>query len=108
MFNTDMSGLKLPLGLAIKSAKLRSNKGFPDIIIYEPRGGYFGLFLELKSKTPYKKDGKLRSDGHLGNQEKVMLMLKERGFLCFFMWDFDCARATIDNYLKQERTPTEL
>jgi hypothetical protein len=59
MFNTDMSGVKLSVGMAVKAKTLRSHNGFPDLFIIEPRNGYNGLFIELK-KTGEKlvmKDG---------------------------------------------------
>ena len=44
LFNSDMAGaMKLSIGQAVQISKLRSNKGFPDIAIYEPRGEYHGL-----------------------------------------------------------------
>ena len=48
LFNSDLSGIKLTMGQAVKAKKLRSSKGFPDLVIYEPRGNYHALFLELK------------------------------------------------------------
>ena len=48
LFNSDMSGVKLTMGQAIKAKRLRSCKGFPDLVIYEPRGEHKGLFIELK------------------------------------------------------------
>ena len=48
IFNTDLSGAtKLTIGQAVFMKNLRSRRGFPDIVVYEPRGDY-GLFIELK------------------------------------------------------------
>ena len=80
IFNTDLSGLKLTMGQAIKAKNLRSSNGFPDILILEPKiygngeieetqeSGdklshiipifwFCGLFLEVKKESPYLKDG---------------------------------------------------
>ena len=105
MFNTDMSGIKLPKGLAIKASKLRSNKGFPDIVIYEPRGGYFGLFLELKSEIPFKKDGQPKKNAHLEEQAAVIEKLKSKGYYARFIWRFEDAVSNIDAYLSMPKTP---
>ena len=51
LFNSDMSGVKLTMGQAIKAKRLRSCKGFPDLVIYEPRGEHKGLFIELKREV---------------------------------------------------------
>ena len=37
IFNTDLSGIKLSIGMAKKVKGLRSSNSFPDITIYEPR-----------------------------------------------------------------------
>lgn len=116
LFNTDMSGIKLTIGQATQAKKLRSDNGFPDIIIYEPRliDNYSsGLFLEVKKETPYKKDGELKKmvryehiNGlkvpydHLKQQNEMHIKLRKRGFKCEFVWFLDMAKEMIDNYLK--------
>lgn len=76
LFNTDLSGINLTQGQARKVKKLRSNKGWPDIFIAEPRGWFnvdvdenhknvraflfAGLYLEVKHETPWRKDGTLK------------------------------------------------
>ena len=62
LFNSGMSGVKLTMGQAIKAKRLRSCKGFPDLVIYEPRGEHKGLFIELKreGENILKKDGELK------------------------------------------------
>ena len=63
IFNTDLSGIKLNQFQAIAVKELRSSNGFPDIMIFEARKGFNGLFIELKrtGEVIYKKDGTLRS-----------------------------------------------
>jgi len=104
LFNTDMSGLKLPIGQAVKAAKLRSGKGFPDLHIYKPNRHYHGLFLEVKRETPYKKDGKLKADERAKNQERVMGELRMQGYYADFVWTFDMAKSLIDNYMNKTLT----
>ena len=100
LFNSDMSGVKLTMGQAIKAKKLRSCKGFPDLVIYEPRGEHKGLFIELKREGEkiYNKNGGVKSD-HLKEQWAVMEKLIEKGYYCVFAIGFEQAKMYIDNYL---------
>lgn len=61
----------------------------PDIIIFEPRGRYCGLFIELKAESPYKKTGGLKKDKHIEEQDETMGKLTIKGYDCFFCWEFD-------------------
>lgn len=100
LFNSDMSGVKLTMGQAIKAKRLRSCKGFPDLVIYEPRGEHKALFLELKREGEkiYNKNGGLKS-GHLKEQDEVMQKLRNKGYACTFAIGFEQAKMYIDNYL---------
>lgn len=114
LFNTDMSGIKLTTGQATQAKNLRSNNGFPDIVIYEiSLGMYHALFLEVKKETPYKKDGELKKmiryehiNGikvpydHLRQQDEIHQRLRIKGFKAEFAWSFDMAKDIIDEYLK--------
>ena len=88
IYFTDGSGLKLTRNLAIRFSKLKSSRGIPDIIIPEPKGKYHGLFIELKrtGSIAYKKDGSIKQDVHLEEQNEVLEKLKKKGyFACFCM-----------------------
>jgi hypothetical protein len=72
VFNSDHSGIRVSQGLANKIKRLKSENGIPDLNIDEPRGGYFGLKLELKAtgnsqfrQVPKKQKGMLKNDEHL-------------------------------------------
>ena len=101
LFNSDMSGVKLTMGQAIKAKKLRSSKGFPDLVIYEPRGEFHGLFLELKrdGEGIFKKDGKTFKTPHLKDQSNIHKKLYKRGYCTYFAVGFDNAKNFIDSYL---------
>ena len=103
LFNSDMSGVKLTMGQAIKAKKLRSSKGFPDLIIYEPRNNMHGLFLELKrdGESLFKKDGSFKTD-HLKEQGEILKQLSKRGYLALFAVGFDMAKSFIDLYLSDK------
>lgn len=101
IFNTDLSGIKLPIGLAKKVAKLRSSRAFPDLMILKPRGWYNGLFIELKAdgvKLFKKSDGKPVND-HIAEQFDMIFALRKVGYSAHFAVGFDEAKAIIDDYL---------
>jgi len=102
LFNTDMGGLKLTIGQAVQAKKLRSQNGFPDIVIYEKckTDIFSALFLEVKKETPFKKNGVLKKNAHLLEQKKLHEKLRARGFSVYFVWTFEQAKNIIDNYLK--------
>lgn len=100
LFNTDLSGIKMSMGQAMQIKPLRSGKGFPDIMIFEPRAGKHGLFIELKREGEklFKKDGKLKSE-HLEEQAAMIANLNERGYYATFCIGLDEAKSVIDWYL---------
>lgn len=90
----------------------------PDLIIFEPRGGYSGLFLELKKESPYLKSSnnnvlrkqpvkRLNKSGqvievydHLEQQDLTLRRLREKGYMAEFCWSLDMAVKIIDGYMK--------
>ena len=64
--------------------------GFPDIFIYEPRGEYSGLAIELKVKGNYASP----------KQKEVLQLLNNAGYLAKVCTGFDNAIEVIDDYLK--------
>jgi hypothetical protein len=118
IFNTDLSGLKLTIGQATQLKNLRSSTGFPDIMIFHakkcgvvdfeikgenysvPAFNFCGLFLEVKKESPFLKNGNLKENEHLKEQQFVHEKLRKQGYLTLFVWNFDDAKYTIDNYLK--------
>lgn len=99
LYNTDLSGIKMTMGQAKQARELRCCNGFPDITVYEPRGQYKALFLEVKKETPFKKDGTLKSNDHLREQAEMLEVLNERGYYAQFAWDFNATVDVIDWYL---------
>ena len=101
LFNVDMSGVRLPIGMATKMKKMRSGRAWPDIFIAEPRGQYCGMFLELKrsEKDLLKKNGEIRKTKHLIEQGKMLDELTDRGYFATFAVGFDESKKLIDEYL---------
>ena len=68
LFRTDLSGIKLTVGQAVKINRLQDGRrGWPDIFIAEPRGGFYGLYGEIKTESSeiYRKNGLLRTTKHI-------------------------------------------
>lgn len=51
------STMKTSLGVAIKIKNSGYRRGFPDMFIYEPRGKYHGMAIELKVNGYPDKEG---------------------------------------------------
>lgn len=101
LFMSDtIASVKLTAPQAIRNKQIQKDSfKCPDIIIFEPRGQYHGLFIELKKESPYKKNGELFANDHLQGQAKTMQDLTERGYKCYFAWSFEQAKSLIDSYL---------
>ncbi len=101
IFSSDHSGIRVSQGLANKVKKLHSENGIPDLTIYEPRGGYYGLCIELKAtgNSPFRKTGMLRNNEHLRKQWKMLMRLDLKGYCSGFCTGFDEAKNTIDWYM---------
>lgn len=101
IFRTDFAaGVKMTIGQASRHKRLQHSRAYPDLFIAEPRNGWHGLFIELKTESPYKADGHLKSNEHLQEQYAMLKRLQERGYMATFGIGFDHARQTLDAYLK--------
>lgn len=106
IFRSDYAaGLKLTMQQAIHHKRLQRQRAWPDLQIAEARHGYHGLFLELKraGSSPFKKDGSLRTDAHVQEQEAVLESLRKRGYKAEFAVGWPDARQKIDEYLSGSR-----
>jgi len=94
LFTIAPSGMKLPIGVATKLKRMGYSKGTPDIMIFEPRGEYHGLFIELKTKT-----------GRITPAQLAWIeMLTVRDYYATVCRSFDEAKDTIKKYLKNVDT----
>ena len=80
------------LSQRIKAKKSGYKKGFPDLFIYEPRGTYHGLAIELK--VVYNKASKPQI--HWFNE------LNKRGYVAEICNGIDEVLAIIDRYLNNQ------
>lgn len=56
LFCASAGGMRTNIRTAIKMKRAGYRKGFPDIAIFEPRGIYHGMFVELKCGGKPKPD----------------------------------------------------
>jgi len=68
-------------------------RGKNDLDIYEARGGYFALMLELKEKAYPTKE-----------QKEWIAAMNERGYCAMITRGLDETIDVIDEYLSKERT----
>lgn len=99
--------LKLTPGQARKHKKLHPKRGYPDLFIAETRVDvstdfeYSGLFLEIKKEgeSPFKKNGELKKDEHLTEQNEMLESLRDKGYYAEFAVGLDEAKRLINKYL---------
>lgn len=101
IFLSDLSGVRLPIGLATKISHMKSDRGIPDLIILEARGGAHGLLIELKKTGTklYKQNGDLLSSDHIREQISMHEQLRKKGFMCEIAIGFSEATKLIDLYM---------
>lgn len=102
IFCSESSGVRLNMGQAKKLKAMRSvDCKLPDMLIFEPRGNYKGLFLELKreGEEVFKADGAPYA-GHVYEQWKTLERLRMKGYCAEFAIGTTAAIAVIDNYMK--------
>ena len=102
LFMSDtIASLKLTVGQMARNKAIQK-AGFhcPDLLIFEPRVFYKGLFIELKAKNIYKLNGELLKNEHVENQAKTIEILNKKGYKSHFAIGFEEAKTIIDNYLK--------
>lgn len=93
--------LTIPQQMRNKSVQ-KPNFHCPDLIILAPRGIWSGLFLELKTKSPFKKNGELLKNEHLQNQQKTIDDLRYQGYYAEFSWGFEQTKQIIEDYFNNK------
>lgn len=103
VYTCDLSGIRLPMGLAVKAQKQRCKKyKIPDLLIFEPRNGYHGLIIELKKNRGevYTKKDEMRQNEHVLAQHASLHKLQSLGYYAVFGMGFDHTIGIIKEYLK--------
>ena len=101
IFRMDMGGIRLNIGQAVLWSRMQSGRAYPDCFIAEPRGGYFGLYIELKHSKDevYTKKGELRNLRHIIEQNEMLIKLSHKGYVASFSYGFEHTVTLIENYL---------
>jgi hypothetical protein len=76
-----------------KLKQMGLSKGFPDISILEPRGGFHGLYIEMKRK------------GNKASEEQIkwLMELKSRGYATTLCYSADDAIEKIKRYMNLKK-----
>ena len=105
IFTSESSGLRVPIGVAVKMKDQRSEHKLPDMIILESNEKYNGLIIELKKNRAeiYKKDGTFKKSEHVEKQRKTLLLLKLQGYMAVFACGFEDAKNVVDYYMSVKK-----
>jgi hypothetical protein len=103
LFLSDtIASLRLTPQQQVRNSAIQK-KGFhcPDLIILQPNKYFFGLFIELKTETPFKLNGEIKAsqNDHLKNQYNTIEKLNLMEYYAGFAWSFEQAKKIIDEYL---------
>jgi hypothetical protein len=89
LYCASAGGMRTSYLQAIKMKRTGYVKGFPDLFIYEPRGEYNGLAIEMK-----KEKGGVASP----EQKRWQEQLRNRGYASYICKGSEDAIKTIDEY----------
>ena len=101
LLHGDSSGVRVPIGCAVKMKRSGAIKGWPDLMLAAPmvdwngveQVEYHGLFIELKRR----RIGKVSQE-----QEFIHDLLREQGYRVIVCWGSDEAIKAIKYYLGME------
>jgi hypothetical protein len=103
LFRSGMEGLHLAEMDAVYASLVNyPSRGWPDLLLFEPRHGKVGLAMELKriGGKLYKKDGvTLLKNEHLAEQQDLLQRLAFRGWEVCFCVGYNEATKIITAYL---------
>ena len=102
LYCPDLSGVRLPIGLAKKMKRIRKGRAWPDIFFPEPRDGFHGLYVELKAPGVKitTKTGEIVANEHLREQNDMFVELSNKGYRAVFAIGFEGAKKVVDEYFK--------
>lgn len=106
LFRTDFSsGMKMTPGQAAKHKKFQKSRAWPDLFIAESNNFASGLFLEIKAEDVivFNRNGKIRKNKHLIEQDKMLKELRKKGYRARFAIGYNQAIFEIQQYLGEPR-----
>jgi hypothetical protein len=89
LYCASAGGMRTSYLQAVKMKRTGYVKGFPDLFIYEPRGAFYGLAIEMK-----KEKGGTASP----EQKRWQEQLRNRGYASYICKGKDEAIKIIDEY----------
>jgi hypothetical protein len=101
LYHFDYGADALLTGRQAKERKdLSTEDKWPDIFFPEPRGVYYGLYIELKREDVkiYNSKGLFASD-HVKRQAEMLEKLSLKGYYCKFAKGAAGARLVLEQYL---------
>jgi len=92
LYCASAGGMRTSYLQAVKMKRTGYVKGFPDLFIYEPRGAFYGLAIEMK-----KEKGGVASP----EQKRWLEQLRNRGYASYICKGKDEAIKIIDEYFNE-------
>ena len=68
LYSATVGGVRVAMHTALRMKRAGYRKGIPDLLIFEPRNGYVGLALEVKTKTGRASEHQLKWQKELQNR----------------------------------------
>lgn len=94
LFSATVGGVRLAMHTAKKMKEAGYSKGIPDLLVFEPRGMYQGLAIEVKTKTG-------RPSPH---QKEWVQNLNDRGWRAEICRGYEECESVINEYFNYGRT----
>jgi len=97
--------MKMSPGQAAKHKKFQKSRAWPDLFIAESNILASGLFLEIKAENVivFKKNGEIRQNKHLIEQDKMLKELSKKGYRARFVIGYEQAIFEIQQYLGEPK-----
>ena len=89
LYCASAGGVRTSMKQAVMMKRTGYVKGFPDIFIYEPKGQWHGLAIEMKTAKGVMSQ----------HQKEWQNELMKRGYIAVTCKSFDQAQIIIDEYL---------
>lgn len=89
LWTASAGGMRTGIATAKKMKAMGYRKGCPDLLIFEPRGSYHGLFVELKAPGGTKST----------EQKAFIKQAEDLGYCACFAFGFEEARKMIEDYI---------
>lgn len=98
----DLTGLGLTKTQAGMNKEIQKGNGRSDLFIFEPRGPYHGLIIEIKKDGVriFKRDGITGATPHIIEQTEFLELMIHRGYYATFACGFDACKKVIDDYMR--------